>query len=103
MEKDRRKPWQKTLQTLKVARCGSITQETARQWKSAALESDRHLNAVGYGRNGEGRAPSVREVQYYRHMTEGDSGHSSNISRLNSRAKIEALNAFLRTKGVLYA
>ena len=100
--KDRRKPWQKTLKTLRIAKCGHMTQETERAWKSAITESDRDMNAVHYGKNGSGRRPSLREVQYWQVMTRGDSAHAANIGNVPGD-ECEEVNTFLRGKGVMYA
>lgn len=76
--KDRRKPWQKKLQTLKLAKCGTMLAETARAHGSATTAADRELNMARYGRDYV-RAPSPREMQYYLIMTTGDAPHHANL------------------------
>lgn len=74
--RDRRKPWQKTLKTLKLAKCGAMLAESARGWGTSLAASDRDLNCRG-GRYGE--KPSEREVQYWLHMTGQNCPHHANL------------------------
>jgi hypothetical protein len=69
--KDRRKPWQKKLQNMKIARCGSMLAENARGWGSALTEWEKDANRRGR----YGAEASDREVQYWLHLTGQDVPH----------------------------
>lgn len=76
--KDRRKPWQKKLQNLKLARCGAMLAESAAEWGRANDAAARDANRRG-GRYGE--KLSDREIQYWAAMTGRKVPHRANLCR----------------------
>jgi hypothetical protein len=69
--KDCRKPCMKELKNFPMARCGSMTQETAKAMKSADVAREKLVNGLG------NRKANVREMQYREWQRTGEWKHSS--------------------------
>ena len=93
--RDRRKPWQKSLVNMKLAKCGAMLAESARAWGSALAAADRHANQRS-GRYGE--TPSDREVQYWLHMTGQACPHRANLTGRNVSIDRQAAAEWLKSR-----
>ncbi len=95
--RDRRKPWQKKLVTLKLAKCGAMLAERAADFGRANAKSDLLRNKRS-GRYGE--VPSDREVQYWLHMTGQKCPHHANLSDRKLSVNRRAAADWLKSRGL---